>query len=103
MSFLDRILGEAIVGNERESAAFSTGADGGFYGRTMKNKPKAIMIRPMNSTWEHNPVIVRTEDEDVADEEAVTETPVAESDESDNRVDSIVEDIDQITSALFGS
>jgi len=87
MSFLNRIT--EMTGNESESAAFSRGNDGGFYGRSQSKNPKAIMVRPAGATWDYNPVPVNPD---------VNHGKVAI--ESDESLDSILEDIADINRTI---
>jgi hypothetical protein len=90
MSFLDRITSiEEMTGNDEEAAAFARGNDGGYHRRMQSRTPKAIMVRPAGATWDYNPVPVRQD---------VNHGKVAI--ESDDSLDSILEDIASIDEAF---
>jgi len=106
MSFLNKIrlikegmgqnLSTQIHGDDAESGALGRGDGGSFYRRTQAAHPKAIMVRPAGATWEYNPVPVRP---DVYHGEVGGQQIASES-RSD--LDSIIEGIEEIESALFG-
>ena len=49
-------LSSQVWPEDGESEALSRGDGASFYDRIMSRQPKALMVRPMNSTWDYNNV-----------------------------------------------